>query len=62
MWVLAANAGLPRPWARLGRLYRRLWPIRLREVVDDLKAALSGRLSHADLSSYNAVQRLLYGG
>jgi thiosulfate reductase cytochrome b subunit len=31
-------------------------------VVDDLRAALTGRLSHVDLSAYNAVQRLLYAG
>jgi len=31
-------------------------------VVGDLVAALTGRLSHADLSVYNAVQRLLYAG
>ena len=63
MWVLAANGLVYLAHGLVsGRLYRRLWPIRLREVVDDLNAALSGRLSHADLSTYNAVQRLLYGG
>jgi thiosulfate reductase cytochrome b subunit len=30
--------------------------------VADVRAALSGRLSHDDLSVYNAVQRLLYLG
>jgi thiosulfate reductase cytochrome b subunit len=37
-------------------------PIRPREVVHDLVAALRGRLSHDDLSAYNAVQKLLYLG
>ena len=37
-------------------------PIRAREVASDLGAALTGRLSHEDLSVYNAVQRLLYLG
>jgi thiosulfate reductase cytochrome b subunit len=32
------------------------------EVVADLRAALTFRLSHDDLSVYNAVQRLLYLG
>jgi thiosulfate reductase cytochrome b subunit len=31
-------------------------------VVHDLTAALTGRLSHADLAAYNAVQKALYLG
>jgi thiosulfate reductase cytochrome b subunit len=63
MWVLVAN-GLVYLTSGLfsGRLYRRFWPIRLHAVVHDLRDALSGRLGHADLSSYNAAQRLLYSG
>jgi thiosulfate reductase cytochrome b subunit len=45
-----------------GRFRRKLLPIRPREVVSDLAAALSGRLSHDDLTRYNAVQKLLYAG
>ena len=45
-----------------GRFKRELWPISPREVVADTLAALSGRLTHNDLSIYNAVQRLLYSG
>ena len=45
-----------------GRLRRKLLPIRAREVVRDLRAALTGQLSHDDLAAYNAVQKLLYGG
>jgi thiosulfate reductase cytochrome b subunit len=45
-----------------GRFRRKLLPIRPAEVVRDLRAALTGRLSHDDLSVYNAVQRLLYLG
>ena len=37
-------------------------PISAREVASDLAAAFSGRLSHEDLSVYNAVQKLLYAG
>jgi thiosulfate reductase cytochrome b subunit len=45
-----------------GRFQRKLLPIRPSDVVRDLLAALRGTLSHADLSVYNAVQRLLYLG
>jgi thiosulfate reductase cytochrome b subunit len=45
-----------------GRFRRKLLPIRPGEVVADMRAALTGRLSHDDLSIYNAVQKLLYLG
>lgn len=45
-----------------GRFRRKLLPIRPREVVQDLAAAITGRLSHDDLTHYNAVQKLLYAG
>jgi thiosulfate reductase cytochrome b subunit len=45
-----------------GRFRRKFFPIRPRDVVRDLVAALRGKLSHDDLSVYNAVQRLLYVG
>lgn len=43
-----------------GRLRARFFPLSARAVVHDLRAALTGRLSHADLSHYNAVQKLAY--
>jgi len=43
-----------------GRFSRKFLPLRPRAVLDDLVAALRGRLSHADLSQYNAVQKLAY--
>jgi len=43
-----------------GRFARKFLPLRPRAVLDDLVAALRGRLSHADLSQYNAVQKLAY--
>ncbi|MBO0763021.1 MAG: cytochrome b/b6 domain-containing protein [Hyphomicrobiaceae bacterium] len=63
MWVLAAN-GLVYLVAGLvtGRLRRKLLPVSARSVMADLAVALTGRLSHADLSVYNAVQKLLYLG
>src|SRR5262249_33540608 len=45
-----------------GRFRRKLLPIRPREVVRDPPAAATGRLSHDDLTRYNAVQKLLYAG
>jgi thiosulfate reductase cytochrome b subunit len=35
-------------------------PIRPSDIIRDIRAALTGRLGHTDLSVYNAVQRLLY--
>jgi thiosulfate reductase cytochrome b subunit len=40
----------------------KLLPVRPADVVHDLGAALTGKLSHDDLSVYNSVQRLLYLG
>jgi thiosulfate reductase cytochrome b subunit len=63
MWLLVVNGlvyvglGL---WT--GRFRRKLLPLRPGEVIADARAALSGHLSHADLSVYNAVQKLLYLG
>jgi thiosulfate reductase cytochrome b subunit len=45
-----------------GRFRRKLLPIRPGEVVADMKAALTFKLSHDDISIYNSVQRLLYVG
>jgi thiosulfate reductase cytochrome b subunit len=63
MWAVATNGvvyvalGLA-----TGRFRAKLLPIRPRQVLSDMAAALRGRLAHDDLSVYNAVQRLLYLG
>ena len=63
MWVLMMNGLIYVTYGFIsGRFKRKLWPISPREVVADVAAALSGRLSHEDLSVYNSVQRLLYSG
>lgn len=63
MWLLVINGIVYITLGIIsGRFRRKLLPIRPRDVVADVKAALSGRLSHDDLSVYNAVQRLLYLG
>jgi thiosulfate reductase cytochrome b subunit len=63
MWLLVVN-GLVYLTLGIatGRFRRKLFPIRPSEVMRDLLAALRGKLSHEDLSVYNAVQRLLYLG
>ncbi len=45
-----------------GRFRKKLLPITPGGVISDTKAALSGKLSHDDLSKYNQVQKLLYAG
>lgn len=61
MWLLAAN-GLVYLLcnAGTGRLWTKFFPLSLRAIVADLGDALRGRLSHADLHQYNAVQRAAY--
>src|SRR5579863_4081642 len=63
MWLLVIN-GLVYVTLGLatGRFRGKLLPIRPGEVIADARAALRGHLSHADLSVYNAVQKLLYTG
>ena len=45
-----------------GRFKSKLLPITPGGVISDTKAALTGKLSHDDLSKYNQVQKLLYAG
>jgi thiosulfate reductase cytochrome b subunit len=61
MWLLLANGVVYLALNLLtGRLTRRFLPLRPRELLRDLGAALRGRLSHADPARYNSVQRLAY--
>jgi thiosulfate reductase cytochrome b subunit len=63
MWLVMINGAV---YVTLGiatgRFRRKLFPIRPRDVVHDAVAALRGKLSHDDLTVYNAVQKLLYLG
>ena len=63
MWVLMLN-GLAYLVTGLvtGRFRRKLLPLSQASVIADLKAALTFKLSHDDLTAYNAVQKLLYLG
>jgi thiosulfate reductase cytochrome b subunit len=63
MWLLVINGLVYVTLGLLtGRFRRKLFPVYPRQVLRDLFAALRGRLSHDDLSVYNAVQKLLYLG
>ena len=61
MWLLVAN-GLLYLLLNIfsGRLWHRFLPLTPRAFVNDLIAAVRGRLSHADPRRYNAVQRAAY--
>ena len=63
MWVFVINGIV---YVTLGivtgRFRRKLYSIRPKDVIADLRAALTFKLSHEDLSHYNAVQKLLYTG
>ena len=63
MWLLMVN-GLVYLALGLatGRFAKKLLPITPRGVISDATAALTGRLSHDDLTRYNQVQKLLYAG
>ena len=63
MWLLMVNGLLYLIVGfASGRFRRKLTPISASGVVDDTKAALTGKLSHDDISKYNNVQKLLYAG
>jgi thiosulfate reductase cytochrome b subunit len=63
MWVLTLNGLGYLSYGILSRRFRRmLWPVRLRELFLEVVQALTFRLQHADLTRYNAVQKLLYAG
>jgi thiosulfate reductase cytochrome b subunit len=61
MWLLVANflvyLGLN---IASGRLGRKLLPLTISSLAADTVAALRRRLTHSDLSRYNAIQKLAY--
>jgi thiosulfate reductase cytochrome b subunit len=63
MWLLMVNglAYLITGFAT-GRFRKKLLPITPTGVISDVRAALTFRLAHDDLSKYNSVQKLLYAG
>lgn len=61
MWLLVANflvyVGMN---IVSGRFRRKLFPLSPRSLFNDLRKAITGKLGHADLSHYNAVQKAAY--
>jgi thiosulfate reductase cytochrome b subunit len=63
MWLLMVNGLVYLVLGFVtGRFRKKLLPITAQGVVADTRAALTGKLSHADLTTYNYVQKLLYAG
>jgi thiosulfate reductase cytochrome b subunit len=63
MWILMVNGLIYLALGfATGRFRKKLLPITPEGVISDTKAALTGKLSHDDLSKYNYVQKLLYAG
>ncbi|MDY0884476.1 cytochrome b/b6 domain-containing protein [Dongia soli] len=63
MWILVLNGLCYLAYGIFtGRFRRFLLPIRIREIIQEMVAALTFRLKHSDLTHYNAVQKLLYVG
>jgi thiosulfate reductase cytochrome b subunit len=63
MWLLMVNglAYLAVGFAT-GRFRKKLLPITPTGVISDVKAALTFKLAHDDLTKYNYIQKLLYAG
>ena len=61
MWLLMLNgiAALIYGFAT-GRLRERMLPIRGRDLIQTIRNTLRLKLAHDDLTTYNAVQKLLY--
>lgn len=63
MWLLVANGLIYLTLGVLtGRFRKKFFPLGLRGFLEDAAAALTGKLSHADLSHYNMIQKVLYLG
>src|ERR1700675_4196808 len=63
MWLLMVNGLVYLALGiATGRFRKKLLPITAGGVISDAKAALTGHLSHDDLTRYNYVQKLLYAG
>jgi thiosulfate reductase cytochrome b subunit len=61
MWLLLFN-GLVYLLLNIvsGRFQSKFFPVRPQVLINDLIAALKGKLTHDSLSEYNAVQKLAY--
>jgi thiosulfate reductase cytochrome b subunit len=63
MWLLMVNGLIYLALGiATGRFRNKLLPLTPSGVLSDTRLALTGKLSHADLTKYNNVQKLLYAG
>jgi len=63
MWIFVLNGIAYLTYGiATGRFRRKLFPISLAEILKTVGEALRFRLSHDDLTHYNAVQKILYLG
>ncbi|WP_083444629.1 cytochrome b/b6 domain-containing protein [Herbaspirillum rhizosphaerae] len=61
MWLLAINGVIYLLLNLLtGRAQRKFFPLHPKEILHDFVQALKGKLQHASLDHYNAVQKLAY--
>jgi thiosulfate reductase cytochrome b subunit len=63
MWLLTINGLIYLVYGVVtGRLRKRLLPIRLSDLIHTVRETLHFKLEHEDITTYNAVQKLLYIG
>jgi thiosulfate reductase cytochrome b subunit len=63
MWIFVINGIVYLTYGIVtGRFRQKLFPITLRDIIATLGDALRFRLTHDDLTVYNAVQKILYLG
>ncbi len=61
MWLLSLNGAAYLIYGvATGRLRERLLPIRLADIVQTVRDTLHLHVAHEDLTTYNAVQKVLY--
>ncbi len=61
MWLLVLNGGAYLVYGVVtGRLRDRLLPIRVADLIQTVRDTLRFHVAHDDLTTYNAVQKLLY--
>ena len=61
MWLLAINGLVYLGYGlATGRLRERLLPIRISDLVQTVRDTLHFKIEHNDLTTYNAVQKVLY--
>jgi thiosulfate reductase cytochrome b subunit len=61
MWFLGVNGLFYLTYGLVtGRFWRKLFPIRISDLIGTIRETLRLHLAHEDITHYNAVQKLLY--